>query len=110
MRRVVIELPASSGQLVNTAGCLLLHATRETTGAAAAVYHLFDGSSSAGKLILPISLNAGSSTRDAFHSWVLPFAQGLWFNLDSGQVEGLVSVLLDDGGDVFWTTVSEQAT
>lgn len=100
--RVVVELPTSSGQLVNTAGCLLLHATRETTGGAAAVYHLYDGSGTGGKLLLPVALSAGQSTRDSFMPHALPFKQGLWFNLDSGLVEGDVSVFLDHDCDVFW--------
>lgn len=101
-QRVIVDLPASSGQLVNTAGCLLLHATRETTGGAAAVYHLYDGSGTGGKLILPVALGGGQSTRDSFTAHAMPFLQGLWFNLDSGVVEGNVSVLLDHDCDAFW--------
>lgn len=109
-KRVIVELPAASGQLVNTAGCLLLHATRETTGAAAAVYRFFDGAGTGGMMILPVSLTASQSTRDNFWRCVLPFRQGLYYQLVSGAVEGNVAVLLDHDCHGYWALIERALT
>ena len=95
MRPVTLNLPSESGQIVNTGGCLTVHATRETTGSAAAVYRLWDGVSNESTLLLPISLSAGESTRDDFRDHHIRFQVGLYFELVSGALEGSVSVLVD---------------
>lgn len=87
-----IVLPATSGQLVNTGGCLVMHATHETTGSAAAHYQLLDGTDSSGSLLVPVSLSADQSTRDMFPSHIIQFEVGLWYELVDGAVEGAVSI------------------
>lgn len=108
-RRVVIPLPAASGALAANQGCLLMHATRETTGTAPAVYKLFDGSSANGELLLPVALSSGQSTRDNWWRCVMPFRQGLFYQLVSGTLEGSVAVLLDHPCDNYWHDVERQA-
>lgn len=109
MEAVTIELPTASGQLINTGGCLVLHATRETTGSAAAVYRLWDGSTNAGKLLLPVSLSSGESTRDYIHAHHLSFTTGLYYELVSGALEGAVSVLCDHRCHDAWAWAVNQA-
>lgn len=87
-----LTLPAASGLLTNLSGVLLLHATLETTGTSPAGYNLYDGDGAGGQLMLPIALSAGESTRDVFPRHLLPFYQGLYYDLTSGAVEGVVVV------------------
>lgn len=94
MRTSVVNLPVASGQLLNTGGCLVIHATRETAGAAA-VYRLWDSADASGQLLLSISLSANESTRDFFPMHYLPFNTGLYFELVSGAVEGNISAMCD---------------
>lgn len=95
MRAIPIELPAASGLLINSAGCLVWHSTRETTGSAAAVYRLWDSNTNAGQQLLTVSLSSGESTRDYIQAHHLEFKTSLYFELVSGAVEGMVSVLCD---------------
>lgn len=87
-----IVLPAESGLLINTGGCLVMHATQETSGSAAAHYQLLDGIDANGSLLVPVSLSADQSTRDMFPSHIIQFEVGLFYNLVDGAVEGAVSV------------------
>lgn len=95
MEAVVVNLPATSGVIINTGGCLVLHSTRETSGSAAAIYRLWDSPSASGQLLLTVSLTISESTRDYFAPHILPFKTGLYFELVSGALEGDVSVLCD---------------
>jgi len=95
MRPTVLNLPAASGQLINTGGCLTWHSTRETSGAAAAAYRIWDGSSASGTKLLDVSLVASGSARDFIGQHVLPFKTGLYFELVSGALEGSVAVALE---------------
>jgi len=90
-----VNLPGASGILYNADGCIVVHATRETSGGASAVYRLWDGSSASGTLLLPVSLDASESTRDDFRAHHLPFRTGLYFELVSGTIEGCVSFACD---------------
>ena len=109
-KRLVIELPAASGVLYNRAGCLLLHATRETTGTGSAVYRLYDGSNTGGKVVLPVSLTASESTRDFFGRCVIPFHQGLFYELVSGTIEGDVVVLTHHDCEAWWARELERVS
>lgn len=95
MKPITLNLPSTSRQLVNTSGCLTVHATRETSGSSSAVYRLWDGSSAAGTLILPVALAASESTRDDFREHHLVFKTGLYVELVSGTIEGSISVLVE---------------
>ena len=95
MRPTTLNLPSASKQLVNTSGCLTVHATRETTGTTAAVYRFWDGSKAQGTLILPVALSPGESTRDDFRDHHITFRVGLYYELVSGTLEGSVSVLVE---------------
>lgn len=95
MRTISIVLPAESGLLINTSGCFVFHATRETTGSAAAVYRLWDGETSGERLLVPVSLSEGESTRDFFAAHIVKFETGLYYELVSGAVEGAVGVRVE---------------
>jgi len=95
MRSAVVTLPAASGQIFNEGGCVVFHSTRETSGSAAAVYRLWDGTNNAGNLLLTVSLDASESTRDNVMKHMVPFNTGLYYELVSGAVEGEVSALTD---------------
>ena len=109
MRPITLNLPSSSDQLINTAGCLTVHATRETSGSAPAVYRLWDGTSAAGTLLLTVSLTASESTRDDFREHHLTFRTGLYYELVSGALEGQVSLLVEHRCDELWHALLEQA-
>jgi hypothetical protein len=99
---VSINLPKASGVLINTGGCLVIHAARETSGSAAAVYRLWDSDRASGQLLLPISLTAKESTRDYFQAHHLTFKTSLYYELVSGQLEGSVSVMCDHRCEEVW--------
>lgn len=107
-RRVVVELPGASGELVSGGGCLLAYGAREKSGAAAASFSLVDGSTDAGLLLLPIGLAAGASSNGGFVHCAIPFRQGLWFNLDAGTVIGAVSVLLAHDCEQHWAMFEQR--
>jgi hypothetical protein len=96
MRAITIPFPTVSGLLVGGGGCITWHSSLETTGSAAATYRLWDGASAANKNIplLPISLSAGQSTRDFIAPHILPFQQGVYFELVSGSVQGSLAVMV----------------
>ena len=108
MRALTLNLPTASGQLLNTSGCLTVHATRETTGTTTAVYRLWDGSGTDGTLILPVALSAAESTRDDFTEHHLTFRTGLYYELVSGTLEGSVSVLVEHECERYWKAVVAQ--
>ena len=58
MQPITINLPAASHSLISGTGCVSVHATRETTGAAGAVYRIWDSDSASGTLLLTVSLAA----------------------------------------------------
>ena len=89
-----VNLPAASGILYNSDGCVVLHSTRETAGAAA-IYRLWDSDGNSGQLLLTVSLSANESTRDFFPRHYLAFHTGLYFELVSGALEGDVSFACD---------------
>lgn len=99
MQSLTIVLPDASGQLVNTGGCLVFHASEETSGSAAAHYRLWDGTDTSGALIVPVSLSADQSTRDFFPAHIAMFRTGLYYELVDGAVEGAVGVRVDHNCD-----------
>jgi hypothetical protein len=95
MNSMNVAIPGVSGVIVPYGGCLVVHATRETTGTASAVYRFWDGVNNQGNLLVPVSLAASESTRDDFRAHHLTFNTALYYELVSGAVEGSVSVLTD---------------
>jgi len=61
---------------------------RETTGAAAALVELFDGSNTGGVMIATIGLAAGESIRDTVGGHLLVVRNGLFVSVPSGIVTG----------------------
>ncbi|MGH7748059.1 MAG: hypothetical protein ACREQ5_25370, partial [Candidatus Dormibacteria bacterium] len=82
-----------SAVLDNASGRVVWWAWRETTGAAPATFRLWDGSNNGGQLLVPFSLSANGSTRDypGLHS--LPYSIGLYLEVLTGTVEGVVMVI-----------------
>lgn len=95
MKTLNIVLPAESGLLLNTGGCLVAHSTEETTGSAAAHYRLWDGTTADSTLLMPVSLSADQSTRDYFNAHIVVFRTGLYYELVDGSIEGAVSVRVE---------------
>lgn len=95
MRAISINLPSASELILNGSGCLVWHSSHETTGSAAAEYRLWDSDTNSGQLLIPVSLTSGESTRDYIQAHHLEFRTGLYFELVSGALEGMVSVLCD---------------
>jgi hypothetical protein len=92
-RILTVTAPGSSGLLDGAGGRVVWWAWRETSGTAGAVLRLWDGSGPNGGLLVPISLNAGESTRD-FPGWhSLPYRTGLFLELVVGSIEGQVTVV-----------------
>jgi hypothetical protein len=96
MRPVVLDIPAASGQLVTGRGCLTWHASQETSGSAAASYIVYDAPSAShlNHQLLPITLSAGQSTRDFIPPHIIPFNQGIYYDLVSGSISGVLAVML----------------
>lgn len=99
MQSLTIQLPDVSGPLIGTSGCLVFHATEESSGSASAHYRLWDGADTTGSLLVPVSLSADQSTRDMFPSHIVPFKTGLYYELVDGAVEGSVGVRVDHDCD-----------
>ena len=99
MQTLNIVLPAATGMLIGGPGCLVAHATQETTGSAAAHYRLWDGPPDSGNLLVPVSLSADQSTRDMFPSHIIKFSTDLWYELVDGALEGAVSVRVEHSCD-----------
>ncbi|MGH3571173.1 MAG: hypothetical protein ACRDUW_04990 [Pseudonocardiaceae bacterium] len=95
MRAHPLSIPSTavSAQIDNAGGRVVWWAWRETTGAASATFRLRDGSGSAGQLLVPFSLAANDSTRDypGLHS--IPYDIGLYLEVLTGTVEGVVMVI-----------------
>lgn len=98
MRPHRITLPGATGQVDNAGGHVVGYAFRETTGAAAAHFRLWDGSANSGGLLLPISLSADQSTRDFLSAPWIAYETGLFYELIGGTVEGVVYVVSKDQG------------
>jgi hypothetical protein len=84
--------PAVSQQLDNTGGQVRRLSVRETTGTAGAIFELYDGSGVNGTLIDTIALSAGQSTRDYYRLHEYPYFGGLYLDVISGDITGLVVV------------------
>lgn len=83
-----ITLPAVTGSLSGQAGTLRGWSVRETSGAAAARFRLFDGSSTGGQLICDVALAAGGSTVIWLGDEGVVLGAGLFYSLDAGALSG----------------------
>lgn len=92
-RLLPIPGPAASGPLDGRGGRIVFWTFRETTGGAPATFRVWDGSSAAGALIAPFSLDPGESVREfpGFHS--LPYRVGLFLEVITGTFEGQVTIV-----------------
>lgn len=92
LRAGVDTRPLTNNGRVTTGGGLLAgYAFRETSGTAGAVIRILDGSEPAnGNLLVPISLSAGESTRDWYLPSAIGYINGIYVQVVSGAVEGVV--------------------
>ena len=99
MQPRVIPVPATAQSVAvdGASGRLVFYSWRETTGAAGAVFRLWDGSSNQGAMLLTFSLTAGESVREIPGMHTVPYEVGLFLEIVSGTVEG--SVITTDMGD-----------
>lgn len=109
-RPVSLNFPATSQVIGAFSGCILWHASIETTGAATAEYQLWDGYNNQGPLLMDVGLSAGQSTRDYIHKHHLVFRVGLFYVPVSGSVRGTVSVLVGCRCGHGWPTIEYQPT
>src|SRR5512146_1730597 len=81
-------------QLVDRDCILMGAAIVETTGLAVAAATLLDGHDANGTTLLPYTLAANESARDALSSWGLAVTGGLRLHVTAGSVQGVVWVIL----------------
>ena len=79
----------------NSPSRIFWHSFKETTGSAKAAYEILDGTNSSARVLLEVTLAAGESTRDFFGERGLKAFEGLYFNLVSGSVKGMVAGCLE---------------
>lgn len=91
-----VNLPftGASGRLVSGRGSITVINFAETSGAAAAKLQLFDGQDANGVSLPYISLVASGTRLDGFARGQLTFSRGLYVNVISGTVSGMVAVEL----------------
>lgn len=90
---IPLAATAASQQIITRQGILFGYSFVETTGAAVASLALVDGSSNNGKTTVPINLLAAQSTRDF---WGYPGVwcdNGVWLQMNSGTVSGVIYFL-----------------
>lgn len=100
MQPRVTPVPATSQSAAvdGSSGRLVFYSWRETSGAAKAVFRLWDGSSNQGVMLLTFSLDPGESVREIPGMHTLPYEVGLFLEIVSGTVEG--SLVSTDLGNV----------
>lgn len=98
LRPIVINIVAgqASGLLIGGAGRVVYVFVRESTGAAAASFSLWDGTSASGRLVMPFSLSSGQSSRDNFYPHGIPYYGDLFFTADAGSLTGAIYVVPED--------------
>lgn len=94
MEHTNITLPASSATLITGRGEITAYTIGENTAAAKATVRLFDGESTGGQLLAYLNLPSGTTAIGAVGPKALVFQHGVFFQLDSGAVTGVVSVRL----------------
>jgi hypothetical protein len=97
VRAISVGVPAASGQILNMAGILLGWSIRETSGTTAASFDLFDGHDQNGALLATSALAAGGESQRTLFSKGVPLVAGLYFQLVSGAVKGVIYVRADVG-------------
>ena len=94
--QIAVANPPTSAILDNSGGWLTWFAWQETSGVSSAAFQLIDGSTAAGRLLCPVSLNPSESTRDWIGPHALPYETGLYLNVISGTIEGSLIVVSRD--------------
>lgn len=82
----------STADVWPVAGRYLGFSIRETSGVAAALVRIYDGTNASGQLLEEISLGMSESARENYGADPIPFSRGLWLNVVSGAVAGTVRV------------------
>lgn len=87
-------IPPTTGDLtlLRLQGWIVYWSFRETTGSASARFELQDGGQQGAESLLLATLAAGESFRDFIERGTLPVRSGLYLNVDSGSIDGLVVV------------------
>src|SRR6266568_1036549 len=77
--------PTTTGAVILTGDVLVVgYGVKETTGAAAASFSLFDGMDATGNRIVPVTLNAGQSRADSLPAPGVDARVGVFVRIDSG--------------------------
>lgn len=69
-------------------------ALKESTGAAAAAFELYDGNDATGQSLAPVTLVANESIRDWFGAAGVLCERGVFLNVTAGSVRGTLFVKL----------------
>lgn len=100
-KHIPLTAQTPSKILYNGSGTVTTISVRESTGAAAAAFELYDGSNTTGYPIFECSLTQGLAQTSSFGSYGLEFNGGLYFNLVSGTIVGGVTWVLADDWDEY---------
>lgn len=100
VRAVPVNAGGGSGVLLGMGGVLLGWSVRESTGAAAAGFDLYDGHDATGSLLGTCALAAGAESQRTLFSEGVDVTAGLYLSVTSGAVHGVVYVRADMGGGV----------
>jgi hypothetical protein len=92
-RHIRVGSAGVTGALDNGSGRVIWWAFRETSGSATAAFRLWDSSTNAGALLLPVGLNASESVSDSSGPFGIPYRVGLYLEVLSGAFEGTIQVI-----------------
>lgn len=87
----------ASRALVSMGGRLMGWSVRETSGSAGCVVELYDGTSSAGQLIVPVGVGNGTYIGAWFGDVGLDIEQGIFANVVVGVMDIVVYYRFDSG-------------
>lgn len=92
--RAKVHFPATTGtlQLWTGEGSIMALVAEETTGSAAARFELWDGITTGGEYLGPWTLSESQSFDSSYPPHGLPFRAGVFLNVTSGSVAGVLYI------------------
>lgn len=99
---IPISVPATVAGATFATGPVRLMgwALKESTGAAAAAFELYDGTDTTAQSLAPVTLVANESIRDWFGTHGIICERGLFINVTAGSVRGTLFVELLQPGTI----------
>ena len=90
--RVTVPTTTTTFTVISGFGTILQLIMYETTGLASAAFTLYDGGDANGEKIGPYTLSIGQSFDSAYPPHGIVFRSGLFLNVTSGSVGGVVHI------------------